>query len=577
MGVIISSKNQEKRFEGKEIINIGTNKNCDFYLDLGFDLLLTLNYNATENKCILVNNFGSKDVLFKGQPIGAKAVIGSMCKLMIPRGDDFITIKLAASEPSQTAQVQMIASTVQHQPQPMPQMQAQIPPQTPPVHHAPPQKTMAMIQDEDFTESDIRGIYGNAANAEIKVKLDKRKSDLDSQRVSILKEIGFFIEDLKKKLDINSKSSNMANAGLVVIPFLSVGLLADGFKAIINTQSKASFIPDAVKMLLIFAVIVILLAITLRQGMFLYFQNKITKQPSRNAKMFENVTIIGSLIGFIVLYIVMIGLYMRPSIGLSFQFCVLGGVLVGIVMIDAMLCGYLKHSREESEIQLDKYESREDFQNVMQQYQQWINLYINNFSLTKVKNIKEKMFNTQIKSAGETVLGVLTAPFLAYGVSNTLAMCFPDAAGWIRVSGFRYSPIFLTLATFLIVFAFFAFTNSFFCTRKAKASEVIKKDGFSNYMHHGVDIYGNEGLKKLQGERTRSFIIAATIIFIEFSMNISYFVTEIGGDFKGLFLSTIAALVPTALLIAETYMLSETQFHIFAQEELISKIDRDYE
>lgn len=577
MGVIVSSKNQEKRFEGKEIINIGSNKNCDFYLELGFDLLLTLNYNAAENKCILVNNFGSKDVLFKGQPIGAKAVIGSMCKLMIPRGDDFITIKLVASEPSQAPQAQVAASTVQ-QPQPMPQVQAQIPPQAPPpVRHAAPQKTMSMIQDEDFTESDIKGIYGNAANAEVKVKLDKRKSDLDIQRVSILKEIGFFIEDLKKKLDINSKSSNIANAGLVVVPFLSVALLADGFKIIVQSQAKTSFIPESVKMLLIFAIVVMLLAITLKQGMFLYFQNKTLKQLPRNAKMFENATLGGSLIGFILIYIVMSSLYMRPSIGLPFQSCLLGAVAVGIVMIDAMFCGYLKHSREESEIQLDKYESREDFQNIMQQYQQWINLYINNFSKTKVKNIKEKMFSTQIKSAGETVLGILTAPFLAYGVSNTLAMCFPDAAGWIRVSGFRYSPIFLTLATFLIVFAFFAFTNSFFCTRKAKASEVIKKDGFSNYLHHGVDIYGNEGIKKLQGERMRSFVIGATIIFIEFSMNISYFVTEIGGDFKGLFLSTIAALVPTALLIAETYMLSETQFHIFAQEELIAKIDRDYE
>ena len=51
--------------------------------------------------------------------------------------------------------------------------------------------------------------------------------------------------------------------------------------------------------------------------------------------------------------------------------------------------------------------------------------------------------------------------------------------------------------------------------------------------------------------------------------------TEIGGDLSGMLLSLIAASVPTALLIAETYMLSQTKFDIHACEELVAKIDRD--
>ena len=58
-------------------------------------------------------------------------------------------------------------------------------------------------------------------------------------------------------------------------------------------------------------------------------------------------------------------------------------------------------------------------------------------------------------------------------------------------------------------------------------------------------------------------------------MNISYFATEIGGDLQGLFLSFVAALVPTALLIAETFMLSQTMFDIYASDELIAKLDKD--
>ncbi len=578
MAIIITTKNQEKVFEAKEIINIGTNPNCDVFLNLGFDLLLTLNYNISANKCILVNNFNSPQVLFKGQPIGPRVAIEKMCKLMIPAGDDFVSIKILPAEvlvASQQSQVVMPQQQVV-MPQPAPtgqqMVQPQMPNQIPTNSIVSPQKTMSMIQEEDFNEADIRGIYGTSVNAETKIKLDKRKADIERKRASILKEVGFFIEDLRKKLNVNSKTSTFANAGLVLVPFISAMFMSDSFKQITEAGVK-TLIPDHVKIFLIAASIVCLLGLTFKHGIFLYFQNKI--KPTKTTKSMETACVAGSAIGFTTIYAVLISLYFKQGVNLPWFIVVMSAVAIGVIMVDAGFCGYLKHNHTELGIELDKHESREDFQSVIQEYQQWIHLYLNNFSNTKIKQIKDKLFSLQIKSFGEIILGILTSPFLAYGVSNTLGMCFPEAAGWIRVSGFRYSPIFLTLATFLIVFAFFSFSASFLCTRKARASEVIKRDGFSNYMHHGVDIYGIEGIKKLEGERIRFFLIGATIIFIEFSMNISYFVTEIGGDFQGLFLSAIAALVPTALLLAETYMLSNTQFHIFVQEELLAKIDKD--
>ena len=127
----------------------------------------------------------------------------------------------------------------------------------------------------------------------------------------------------------------------------------------------------------------------------------------------------------------------------------------------------------------------------------------------------------------------------------------------------------------MIVFAFFAFVNAFLSSRKIQASDVIKQDGFSNYLVHGVDIFGLQGVTKLEAEKVRSLVIGCSIIFIEFTMNTSYFFTEIGGDLQGILLSIIAALVPTALLIAETYMLSNTKFECFACDELLAKVDRD--
>lgn len=104
---------------------------------------------------------------------------------------------------------------------------------------------------------------------------------------------------------------------------------------------------------------------------------------------------------------------------------------------------------------------------------------------------------------------------------------------------------------------------------------MIKQDGFSDYRQHSVNIFGLEGVRKLTIDKNRYLAIACSIIFIEFSMNVSYFMTEIGGDLKGIALSLIAALVPTALLIAETLMLSQTQFDIYACDELLAKIDKD--
>ena len=103
---------------------------------------------------------------------------------------------------------------------------------------------------------------------------------------------------------------------------------------------------------------------------------------------------------------------------------------------------------------------------------------------------------------------------------------------------------------------------------------MLKNDGFSNYMQHGTEIYGLQGAKKIDTDMRRSFIIGLCIIFIEFSMNISYFMQEIGGDLSGILLSAVAALVPTALLIAETFMLSQTKFETFACQEVLAKYDK---
>ena len=57
MSIIIMSSSQEKSFEDKDLINIGSNSNCDFIINVGYDVILTVQIDKITGKCFVVNNF----------------------------------------------------------------------------------------------------------------------------------------------------------------------------------------------------------------------------------------------------------------------------------------------------------------------------------------------------------------------------------------------------------------------------------------------------------------------------------------------------------------------------------------
>ncbi len=535
MAIVISTTQGEKVFTDKDVLNIGTNPNCDVVLNLDFDVLLTLQY--ADGKCSIMNNFQSDRVLFKGQPV-KRVEVRNVCRLMFGGTDEFLSVKITSEVPAHS-------------------------------------KTITSIGKEDLTEEDIRGLYGQDVNAVTKVKLEKQLEDLENVRVSITKQVAFHINDLKNKLSANAKTSIFLHIAM----FLSAMICAFGVSNYLmglSIKESANFLhlPTNIKVWALYTIMIYGICLLLKQGIYLYLQSGLQKEVSRSAKLGQGFMLIFSLIFCLGIYVVNLVYYMNLNDFLTFAIFI-SFFFSGIMAVLAISCGYFKCNASEWTATLDKFEYREDFESIIKSYRQWIERYVNSLSNSKIQYIKDKMFNLQLKSAGETIVGILTAPFLAYGVSNTLAMCFPEAAGWVRISGLRISPVFLTLATFLIIFAFFTFVNAFLCTKKIQGSQVIKQDGFSDYQHHGVTIYGLEGVRRLNSEKSRSLWIACSIIFIEFSMNISYFMTEIGGDMQGIFLSLVAALVPTALLIAETLMLSQTKFEIYACDELLAKVDKD--
>lgn len=64
MTIVVSSSTQEKVFNHTDVINVGTNPNCDIILNIDFDILLTIQHDLTENKCVIMNTFHSRQSAF---------------------------------------------------------------------------------------------------------------------------------------------------------------------------------------------------------------------------------------------------------------------------------------------------------------------------------------------------------------------------------------------------------------------------------------------------------------------------------------------------------------------------------
>lgn len=528
MAILISSEKEQKVFN-KDIVTIGSSADCDFKSNIGNDRL-SLQWSDAKQKYILVSNEGNSHVIYRNAPLVGKFLLDNSIKLSIAGQTDFIKIEAIEIEQEKPLEPLDIEPLREEMPAP---------------------KTMEVV------------------SGDVKSKLENSKTQIESSRTAIIKQVGFAINDIKHRISLNFKASIFVHIAMIVSAIV-VAFGVSNFLTGLKIEETRDFInlPMNIKILALFAVLVYGLCLLLKQGVFNYFQNKTYSSPS--AVSAQRFFITTSAIFFSAIYVINLLYYMS----INPVFAILMSLFfVGLNVVLACAAGYFKCTGHLMSFELDKNEYREDLEGTLHKYRSWIEDYVNSISNQKIKTLKENLFNIQIKSIGETVLGVLTAPFLAYGVSNTLASCFPEAAGWIRISGLRFSPIFLVLATMLIVFAFFSFVNAFWIGRKIQASNVIKNDGFSDYSVHGLNIFGIQAVRKLESEQTRSLIIGCAIVAIEFTMNTSYFMTEIGGDLQGILLSLISATVPTALLLAETYMLSSTKFDIYVSQDVLAKRD----
>ena len=539
MNVEIKCGSNIKNFEDKQTIVIGTTPDCDFKID-GIDEIINIKmvYSPKYSSYVLVNTDESNDVLFNNK---------SFKKVLVP--DNFTVTHSGLKEP-------VLVSTI----------------------HDAVSKDLSVSKDKKAAVSGIstpstatmERTETPMQNVRSRDKKDIFNSPIENNRIAIVKEVGYKIQALKSQISSLGKISFISNAAILVLSIIcSFGMTNFILHLPIDTSSGVLNLTTNYGFLIAISLIVFAVSFAMKQSVFSMLESNQNKRYGENNDV-QRLMVYASIVFMLVIYAINLFYYKDIALVASIFVSLL---FVGALAVVSAASGLFKFQLKNANYQLMNVEYREDFETTLKGYRSLILKYINSLSDNKIDMIQGNLLSTQMKMIFEIIIGMMTAPFLAYGVSGTLANCFPEAAGWIRISGLRISPIFLVLATFLIIFAFFSFVRAFTIGKQINASEIIKFDGFHDYASHGVNILGLDAIKGLHKEKNITLAIACVIVAIEFTMNVSYFIQEIGGDIMGMFISSMAALVPTALLIAETMMLSGTMLKINNYNDLLATLD----
>lgn len=537
MNVEIKYGNTIKNFENKSTIIIGNGPDSDFSSDVfAPDMEVKLLYSEKYKNYVLVNTYNHKDVLFNNRGF-SKVLVPAHFSLTVEGYSKAILVVITNDDGQSNSIAGMSENSIDGK------------------------RTERVATKMASTIRDNNDIFN---------------SPIEHQRISIVKEIGYKIQGLKSSISSMGMTSFIINIATLVLSVVSsfgvtnflLGLKVDSSESVMNLTTNFWF-------LACISAIVLAMAFILQHATFSVLecgQNKNKRYGVDASDVVPKIVLYSSVAFMFVIFLLNL-FYYKNIPGMVSASIFISLLFVGALAAVSVVGGYLKYQLKNYNYQLMTSEYSEDFETVLKGYRGLISQYVNSLSQNRITNIKNNLINTQMKMVIEGAAGFLTAPFLAYGVSNTLAACFPEAAGWVRISGLRFSPIFLVLATCLIIFAFLSFVAAFTCSKRIKSSEIIKYDGFHDYVSHGVNILGLDAIKGLNKEKNIELCIACFIIMIEFTMNVSYFIQEIGGDIQGMFLSCVAALVPTALLIAETFLLSSTMHKINNYNEVLAALD----
>ena len=347
MAFTIATKHGERTFADKELVNISSKEGADIQINIGFDFLLTVQYDPRTNKCSILNQFNNPKFLFRGKTLPSRLEVDKVCKIMVDGSDEFITVKV-------------IGSTLNRN-----------------------------ISDENITENDIRSIYGSDINASAKILIEKRKSELEEARVAIIKDIGARVYELKRKISQNSKGGIIIHIAMLLASFICAFGVSNYLTGLPLSESvNVIQMPSNMKLIFVYAFIIYGIGLVLKQGIFLYLQNK-TGEDTTTSRIAEKFMIVLSTIFYASVYLINVLYYIAPK---TFPFfaVLISLFFVGTASTLAIACGYYKHINTITKEELDEIEYREDFEKVIKEYQQWIERMVNTMSHAKIQNINTR-------------------------------------------------------------------------------------------------------------------------------------------------------------------------------------------
>ena len=244
MSFSIITKTSEQTFKDKNCVSVSSQNNSDCVLNFGFSFLLSIKYDAVSGKCLLLNVSGSENLLFKGQPLPQQLIVEKMCKIMVKNSDDYIIIKV--NKPADST----VTTTSQN---------------------------------------------NNSVNT-ITTQLDKMKAEIEKVRVSIIKQTAYAINDIKHKISMNSKTGILLHIGLFVASVILAFGVSNYFTGLpLKEAGNMIQMPVNIKFLAAFAVILYGIGLILKQGTFLFLQNRIHKANAANSVSEKTLIILSSL------------------------------------------------------------------------------------------------------------------------------------------------------------------------------------------------------------------------------------------------------------------------------------------
>ena len=214
---------------------------------------------------------------------------------------------------------------------------------------------MSSIAQQDFTKDDIQKLYGSE-NAETRIKIDKNKSDIEKERVAIIKQVAYKINDLKSKISMGSKSSVVLHIGLFFASLVCAFGLANYITGLpLKDDESIIQMPTNLRFVLLYSVVIFGIGLMFKQGVFLFFQNRINEKPNPSAKIAESFMFYIPVIFYIAIYFINVLYYIAPG-GNPFFAILISLFFVAITATLAGGCGYFKSNNVENQMALEQYE-----------------------------------------------------------------------------------------------------------------------------------------------------------------------------------------------------------------------------